>query len=302
MLKMLGTIAFAVSLLGNVFSQDVYTVAVLPFSERGSGITEQGAQVGDLMFAELVKNPNIWMVERAEMEKIMEELQLNASGMVSQDQAAKIGQLTGAKILVTGSIFKIKDKTFIVGKVIGTETSRVMGDSVNGNQGLQELSDKLSKKLNSIINAKAKDLMPKIKERKEIIADLKNKIGSAGKPVVYIKIDEQYIGQPSVDPAAQTEMQLICKELGFTVTENPDDAEIKITGEGFSEFATRKGDIVSVKARLEVKAVDKDGSIVAVDRQTDVNAGTAEQTTAKAALQEASAQIAERLIPKIVKK
>lgn len=302
MLKMLGTIAFAVTLLSNVFSQDVYTVAVLPFSERGSGITEQGSQVGDLMFAELVKNPNIWMVERAEMEKIMAELQLNASGMVSQDQAAKIGQLTGAKILVTGSIFKLKDKTFIVGKVIGTETSRVLGDSINGNQGLQELSEKLSKRLNAIINTKAKDLMPKVKERKEIIADLKNKIGSAAKPVVYIKIDEQHISQPSIDPAAQTEMQLICKELGFTVTENPDDADIKITGEGFSEFAARKGDIVSVKARLEVKAVDKDGSIVAVDRQTDVSAGTAEQTTAKAALQEASAQIAERLIPKIVKK
>lgn len=301
MLKSIASVVFAVTLLSNVFSQDVYTVAVLPFTERGAGITEQGSQVCDLVFAELVKNPNIWMVERAEMEKIMNELQLNASGMVAPDQAAKIGQLTGAKILVTGSIFKVNNKTYIVGKVIGTETSRVLGDSVDG-QGLQELSATLSKKLNSIINNKAKDLMPKIKERKDIIAGLKTKLGTAAKPVVYIKIPEQHLSQASVDPAAQTEMQLICKELGFTVTENSDDADIKITGEGFSEFATRKGDIISVKARLEVKASDKDGKIIAVDRQTTVAAGTAEQTTAKSALQEASAQIADRLIPRIVKK
>jgi ribosome maturation factor RimP len=64
----------------------------------------------------------------------------------------------------------------------------------------------------------------------------------------------------------------------------------------------RHGNLVSVKARLEVKAVDQaSGKIVAVDRQTTVAVDLTEQIAAKTALQQASAAIAERLLPKLVK-
>ena len=63
----------------------------------------------------------------------------------------------------------------------------------------------------------------------------------------------------------------------------------------------RHGNLVSVKARVEVKAVDqKSGRIVASDRQTTVAVDLTEQIAAKNALQEAGAQLAERLLPKIV--
>ncbi len=61
------------------------------------------------------------------------------------------------------------------------------------------------------------------------------------------------------------------------------------------------GDLYSVKARLEVKAIDQaTGQILAVDRQTTVAVDLTEQIAAKTALQEAGAMIAERLLPKIV--
>ena len=62
-----------------------------------------------------------------------------------------------------------------------------------------------------------------------------------------------------------------------------------VTGEAFSEFAGRHGDLVSVKARVEVKAVDrKTGKVLAVDRQTAVAVDLAEQVAGKTALQEAA--------------
>jgi len=297
---------------------NIYPVAIFPFAERNSTLKGMGNQVSDLLFAGLIENPNLWLVEREEMKKILNEAELNLSGMVNPNQVIKIGQLTGAKIIITGSVFKVKNKTYIVAKVIGTETSRVLGKSVKGNENIDKLAEKLSKAVSKLIMKDADKLVAKVRTKKAILADLKKAIGDKKKPVVYISIKEEHIGQRTIDPAAQTEMQLICKKLGFKVTENASDADIlkklgfKVTenasdadilikGEGFSEFSTRRGNLISVKARLEVKAIDKDNNVVAVDRQTDVQVGLAEQVTGKKALQETAAKIAERILPAICK-
>jgi ethanolamine utilization microcompartment shell protein EutS len=79
-------------------------------------------------------------------------------------------------------------------------------------------------------------------------------------------------------------------------------ADVIIKGEGFSEFALRCGNLISVKARLEIAAVDRaTGKVVATDRQTSVEVDLTEQIAGKKALQTAAAAIAERLLPKLVK-
>ena len=105
---------------------------------------------------------------------------------------------------------------------------------------------------------------------------------------------------------AETEVTLYATESGFTVID-PDegdkkDADILIVGEGMSEYATRHGNLISVRARLEVKAIDVDsGEIIAIDRHTSVAVGLTERIAGKSALQSAAASIAERLLPKVVK-
>ncbi len=63
----------------------------------------------------------------------------------------------------------------------------------------------------------------------------------------------------------------------------------------------RKGNLISCKARVELKAQKRTGEILAVDRQTSVAVDVAEQTAAKTALQNAALDIAERLLPRIAK-
>lgn len=282
-------------------ADSVYPVAIFDFAERNSSVRGLGKQISDLLFAGLAENPNIWLVDRTEMKKMLDEAELNLSGMVGASQAIKIGHLTGAKIIVTGSVFKVGGKTYLVAKIIGTETSRVLGESVKGNESIDKLAEKLAKEVSSVITKKADKLVAKVRTKKDILADIKKAIDGKKLPKVYISVSERHIGQTSIDPAAQIELQSICKELGFTVTENADDADVLIKGEGFAEFATRRGNLVSVKARLEVKALNKSGEVLAVDRQTDVQVGLAERVTGKQALQNASAKIAERLLPKICK-
>jgi len=125
--------------------------------------------------------------------------------------------------------------------------------------------------------------------------------------LVRVHIVERHVGLVTIDPAAETELTLFCRKTGFPVLDKDaasrGQAEIALTGEGFSEFAMRRGNLVSVKARLEVKAVDVEtGKVIAADRQTSVVVDLTEQIAGKRALQDAASRIALRLLPKLVKK
>ena len=78
--------------------------------------------------------------------------------------------------------------------------------------------------------------------------------------------------------------------------------DILIVGEAFSETATRTGGLVSVKARVEIKMIDrKTDKILAIDRQAAIVVDLTENIAGKAAIQEAAAMLAERMLPKLVK-
>src|SRR5439155_2244911 len=92
------------------------------------------------------------------------------------------------------------------------------------------------------------------------------------------------------------------QKAGFTVVDEKSQQkpDIEITGEAFSTLGLRKGNLISCKARIEVKAHDlKARKLLVADRQTSVAVDIAEQTAAKSALQNAALDLAERLVPKL---
>ncbi len=287
----------------------VYPVAILPFQERGRDTAELGGQVTDLLFAQLVVNPDIYLVEREDIKKLFDEQELNLSGLVNPAQATQVGYLTGAKIIVTGSVLVVGDKLYLVAKIIGTETSRVLGASAKGkvDDDLDGLVESLAEDVATTISEQAKKLVAEPVTHEDRVGAIAEDLGKGDRPTVWIDIPERHVGQTTIDPAAQTELALICTELGFEVIDrkegNRNAADVLLIGEGFSQFASRHGNLISVKARLEVKALDRaTGKVLAVDRQVSVAVDLAEQIAGKTALQEAAATIAGRLLPKIVKK
>lgn len=287
----------------------VYPAAILPFQERGDDVKGLGAQVTDLLFAELVADERMYLVDREDLDEILKELELSRSGLVASSEAAQVGQLTGAKILLTGSVIQVDGKLYLVAKIIGTETTRVLGASVKGNvrDELDALTGQLADEVARTIETRAEDLIAKPRTREDRLAAVKEALGNAERPIVKVTVSERHVGQATIDPAAETEIILFCKEAGFEVIDpshgDARQADMLLIGEGMSEFAARHGSLTSVKARLELKAVDaRTGRVVAIDRQTSVEVDLSEQLAGKAALQEAAAEIAERLLPKIVQR
>ena len=284
---------------------EVLTVAVFDFESRDEAVRDLGPKVATLVNANLSAEPQIITVERAELEKVLGEQELGLSGTVSPDTAAKVGHLTGAKVLVTGRVFRADKELLLVAKIIGTETSRVYGELVKGGVAspISDLSAELAKKIAATVTQKGDTLVAKVESREDRVARIKQGLHADKLPTVSIKIGERHFGQPVIDPAAETELGLVLQQCGFTLVDDKskERADVEISGDAFSAYGLRKGNLISCKARVELKAQKRAGEILAVDRQTSVAVDVAEQTAAKTALQNAALDIAERLLPRIAK-
>jgi hypothetical protein len=72
-------------------------------------------------------------------------------------------------------------------------------------------------------------------------------------------------------------------------------------GESFSEFGTRRGELVSCKARVEVKAIDRETKeVLAVNRGSGTGVDLSAQSAAKRALQKITQELAIDFIPELV--
>ncbi|MBT9536804.1 MAG: curli production assembly protein CsgG, partial [Nitrospirae bacterium] len=85
-------------------------VAVLDF-EYGTirdrwwpGDWDIGKGISDMMVTQLVKDGTFSVIERKQLEKVLSEQKLGASGLVDASTAAQIGKILGVKYVILGSI------------------------------------------------------------------------------------------------------------------------------------------------------------------------------------------------------
>ncbi len=282
------------------------TIAVLDFEAREELGKDFGKEAAALIGAELSGNPGLWTVERAELDRLLGEQALGLSGAVLPDTAAKVGQLTGAKVLVTGRAFRAGGELVLVAKIMGTETSRVYGELVKGAKDapLTTLASQLAQKIGTTALAKTDTLVARVVTREDRVTALKAALKDAKRPAVSVKIPERHFGSPTIDPAAETELSLLLREVGCELRDDKSaaPADLEFTGEAFSELAGRHGPLVSCRARVELKVRDRaTGKILIADRQTSVAIDVSEQIAAKNALAQAAAELAARVLPQVIK-
>lgn len=282
------------------------STAILNFQTPATPeLNGRGEEAAILLQAHLSSNENVTLVERAELEKLLSEQGLGLSGTVLPETAAKIGQLTGAKVLVTGRLFQAGPQYFLVAKVMSTETSRVFGETTQfGNlANLSAATTELADKVGKLITEREKDLVAPKDDRPDRIAVLKKSLEGRKLPTVSVSIKEEHLPRPVIDPAAQTKMQNLLQELGFEIIDPQQPnakADIMITGEAFSEMGQRNANLISCRARVEIKVL-KNGSdtLILADSEASPGVDLSEGVAAKKALEEAAFRLTERVVPKI---
>ena len=156
------------------------TVAVLYFNNSAIGAANAELQplskgIADMLIGELAANPGIRVVERDQIQKVLEEQKLSTDGRVDNETAVKVGKLVGAHYMVTGGFVTDRSgRMRFTARVFNTETSLIVFPTAGGPTGVvdgkidnfMELVVQLAAKINS--GAKLPDIPARVGEaRKE---------------------------------------------------------------------------------------------------------------------------------------
>jgi TolB-like protein len=284
-------------------AQSPLTVAVYDFSDAEKGADNYGGKVTTLVTADLTTETNLVMLERAELNKALQEQAFGVSGMVSSDAAAKIGQITGAKVLVAGQVIKTGgNHLIIVANIIGTETGRLFADKVEGAaDNLASLTSELSRKIaQTITNQSLNLLSPTPESRADRMDRIVKSIKGKNRPTVSVNIKLLRIDAHGRSAACEEEFGNILLKAGFTVVDENSEQkpDIEITGVANYSTGTREGQFYSSRGVLELKVQERQtGRIIAFDHQESVATDPGQRVANRGAQVNAVDDLAERILP-----
>ena len=107
-------------------------IAVFPFDNGGS--YGQGKEdfdalqrgIAGMMVSELAQNPAARVVERQEVQRLVDEQNLGAQGRLDPQTASKIGKLVGARYYVLGTFVDFYGDFRVDVRLVNTETGEVV--------------------------------------------------------------------------------------------------------------------------------------------------------------------------------
>jgi len=104
------------------------TVALLYFEYTGKSADLEQLRKGwaRMLISDLSQSPAFQIVERDRLEEVLAELKLGQSKRVDAATAAKVGKLLGARYLVLGGYFDLKDALRVDARIVDVESGKVL--------------------------------------------------------------------------------------------------------------------------------------------------------------------------------
>lgn len=129
-------------------------IAVLDFELRGDSFKTKdiGGIVAEWFTTTLVKDGRFEVVERALLQKIVEEQKLGMTGLIDDSSTAELGKILGVKTIITGSVLQIKDTIDVNARIINVKSGSIVAaenirskSADNLKSVIEELTSKIMK-------------------------------------------------------------------------------------------------------------------------------------------------------------
>jgi TolB-like protein len=117
-------------LLDSDVYENNYHIAVLPFIESSK---ETPNDFGKYFADELISSlyiegeGDLVILERTQVNQLLQEAEFAATGLISEDTAVKLGQMLGVDAVVIGSFIIIDNTVRINARAVSVETGRIDG-------------------------------------------------------------------------------------------------------------------------------------------------------------------------------
>jgi curli biogenesis system outer membrane secretion channel CsgG len=232
-------------------------ISVMNLEDKsGYGNGNVGSGMADMLVTELVNQKKFKVIERSELQKVMNEQEMGQSGLVSAETAAKIGKLLGLQYIITGSVteFGVQEggaSAFGVGINTSTVSSAldVRVIDVSTAEILSSASGRGSK-TTSALNVNNASLLP---------TDVS--MGSTA-------FNSSAIGQ-----AVREAVQKVAKKIGQDLAGSWKGAIVKVDGSiviinGGLNVGMKKGDLFSVIRKGEVMKDPETGEELGAESKT----------------------------------
>lgn len=218
-------------------------------------------------------------------------------------EAAHIGRMTGAQILLTGRIFAVQNDYVLLGKIMSCETSQIFGEMVTFSKegSIEQAAGQLGQKIAGTIAGKSA-LLVRPGEPVELFRQRMIKfIGTAKLPGIVLHAE-----QDADSAAAVSELQTLLEQLGFKVGAQgqfPSSFTVEVGVGAVSAAAGRRGDIELSRATVTMKAAEQGGGEELFNDQRSVIAAGSVQTAAGARARARATQLlAEQMVLRLVQR
>jgi len=106
-------------------------LAVINFDNQTEGINDE-TTAGIIVFVEnaFVNVGKVRVVERKYVEEILDEYKFQSSSLIDEETAIEIGKLSGAEIIVLGSINRVGGTFYLNIKLIDVKTAEIIGSNI----------------------------------------------------------------------------------------------------------------------------------------------------------------------------
>ncbi len=104
-------------------------IAIIPFSYAdGRAAVKDGSIISERLTIRMINMHKFEIIERSVLDKVMNELKLQASGTIDASSAKQLGKVLGVEAIVTGTLVEMQAGSIEVNaRLIKTETAQAIG-------------------------------------------------------------------------------------------------------------------------------------------------------------------------------